>query len=187
MLSLGLEAVGVDGPAVRASLLPPGDVLPARRSGDSMPRLADSQRTLHVLVVDDNRDAADSLSVLVNLWGHEARTAYDGAAALDMTVVRKPHVVLLDLTMPKRDGCQVARQLRQQATFADTLLIAITGWTDQVHRRLCDEAGFDHYLIKPIDLARLEILLLRERRLVRSQALIEGVSIRKTEVLPCWF
>jgi CheY-like chemotaxis protein len=65
--------------------------------------------------------------------------------------------------MPKMDGCQVARRLRQLARFKDTLLIVITGYADNAHRRLCDEAGFDHYLIKPIDLSRLETLLLRER------------------------
>ena len=97
--------------------------------------------------------------MLVNLWGHEARTVYDGEAALEMAVVLEPDVVLLDLSMPKMDGCQVARQLRQQTTFADTLLIAVTGWTDQAHRLLCNEAGFDYYLLKPIDLAVLELLL----------------------------
>ena len=140
----------------------------------SIPRIADSTRVLRVLVVDDNRDAADSLSLLVNLWGNDARTAYGGPAALEMSLVQQPDVVLLDLSMPKMDGCQVARRLRQQTAFADTLLIAVTGWTDQAHRRLCDEAGFDHYLIKPIDLARLEILLLGERRrLARSAEEVE--------------
>jgi CheY-like chemotaxis protein len=117
-----------------------------------------------VLVVDDNKAAADNLSRLVTLWRNDVRTAYDGAAALEMAVILKPHVVLLDLSMPKMDGCQMARRLRRQAAFADSLLIAITGWTDQAHRLLCAEAGFDHYLIKPIEPARLKSLLLRERR-----------------------
>jgi CheY-like chemotaxis protein len=132
---------------------------------------------LRVLVVDDNREAADSLSQLVSLWGNDARAAYDGAAALEMAVILKPHVVLLDLSMLKMDGCQVARRLRQQAAFADTLLIAITGWTDSAHRLLCAEAGFDHFLIKPIELAELESLLLHERRqLVRFAEELEKAN-----------
>jgi response regulator RpfG family c-di-GMP phosphodiesterase len=90
-----------------------GEIVQVRRSRDATPRIADSKRMLRVLVVDDNRDAADSLSRLVHLWGNDARTAYSGAAALEMMVVLQPHVVLLDLSMPKLDGCQVAQQLRQ--------------------------------------------------------------------------
>jgi CheY-like chemotaxis protein len=101
----------------------------------------DSARILRVPVVDDNRDAANILSMLVNLWGGDARAAYDGAEALEMTVVQQPDVVLLDLAMPKMDGWQVARRLRQQTAFGDTLLIAVTGWADHAHQLLCDEAG----------------------------------------------
>jgi CheY-like chemotaxis protein len=117
-----------------------------------------------VLVVDDNRDAADSLSKLVNLWGGDARAAYDGVEALEMALVQQPDVVLLDLAMPKMDGWQVARRLRQQTAFGDTLLIAVTGWADHAHQLLCNEACFDYCLIKPIDLDRLRLLLQRERR-----------------------
>jgi CheY-like chemotaxis protein len=135
----------------------------AGRDGDWIADIPDCKRMLRVLIADDNRDAADSLSTLVNLWDHDGRVAYDGAAALEMASVCRPDVVLMDLAMPKMDGCQVARRLRQLARFKDTLLIVITGYADNAHRRLCDEAGFDHYLIKPIDLSRLETLLLRER------------------------
>jgi CheY-like chemotaxis protein len=158
MLSIRRESVVVSGPDA-------GEVVQVCRSRDAIPRIPASKRMLRVLVVDDNRDAADSLSRLIHLWGNDARTAYGGAAALEMTMALKPQVVLLDLSMPRIDGCQVARQLRQQTAFADTLLIAITGWMDQAHRLLCDEVGFDQYLIKPIDLARLKNLLCERRRL----------------------
>ncbi len=195
---------------------PSEEVVQACRIGDAIPCLPDCKRMLRVLVVDDNRDAADSLSQLVSLWGNDARAAYDGAAALEMAVLLKPHVVLLDLSM-KMDGWQMARRLRRQAAFAETLLIAITGWTDQPHRLLCAEAGFDHFLIKPIDLAGLEILLRERRRLVRSAEEVETAngaggavimaakkvafsradrvvgpdrgscaSVMKTEILRCW-
>jgi CheY-like chemotaxis protein len=175
MLSIRRESVVVSGSGA-------GDVVQVCRSGDAIPRLADSKRMLRVLVVDNNRDAADSLSMLVNLWGNDARTAYDGAAALEMMAALQPHIVLLDLSMPKMDGYEVARQLRQQTAFADTLLIAITGWTDQAHRLLCDEAGFDHYLIKPIDFGRLEILLRERRHLAQS---VEDVK-PSAKPMPRW-
>ena len=104
--------------SVRELLEPSGDVVEACRSGDAIACVPDGARMLRVLVVDDNRDCADSLSMLVNLWGHDVQTAYDGAAALEMTVARQPDVVLLDLSMPKMDGCQMARQLRQQTAFS---------------------------------------------------------------------
>jgi DNA-binding response OmpR family regulator len=170
MLSAGRKSCEVRGTRVPALLHPPRGVVEVRRSGISIPYLVDSERILRVLVVDDNEDAADSLSMVVNLWGADAQVAYDGEEALEMALVQRPDVVLLDLTMPKMDGCKVAQQLRQQAAFAATLLIAITGWTDQAHRRLCDEAGFGHYLIKPIDFDYLKNLLLSERRRLDSSA-----------------
>lgn len=118
-----------------------------------------SESTLRVLVVDDNRDAADSLSLLVKLWGHDVRTAYNGAA-VTLAPVYKPDVILLDIGMPKLDGNTMTRQLRQQSDFRDTLFIAVTGFHDEAHRLLSYEAGFDHYLIKPIDPGVLEKLLL---------------------------
>jgi CheY-like chemotaxis protein len=197
MLSIRRESVVVSDSGA-------GEVVQVCRSRDVIPRIADSKRMLRVLVVDDNRDAADSLSRLVYLWGNDVRTAYSGAAALEMMVALKPHVVLLDLSMPRIDGCQVARQLRQRTAFANTLLIAITGWTDQPHRLLCNEAGFDHYLIKPIDFDDLQVLLRERRRLARSAEEVEKANggggnedefreedfipttRMKTEVLPCW-
>ena len=184
MLSIDRESLGMGGAGVRELLEPSGDVLEASC-------LVDCKRILRVLVVDDNHDCADSLSLLVNLWGDVAQTAFDGATALAMTADRHPDVVLLDLAMPKMDGCQVARRLRLQPAFAATLLIAITGYTNQVNRQLCAEAGFDHYLIKPVDLDDLEKLLRDERtRLAEpaneNEATQEArTTRRKTEVLRC--
>ncbi len=148
--------------------------------GDAMARVPVGKRILRVLVVDDNHDCADSLARLLQMWGNEVQTAYDGAAALKMAVVRQPDVVLLDLTMPEMDGYEVVRQLRQQTAFADTLLIAVTGWTDEVHLQRCGEAGFDRYLIKPIDLAPLEILLFRERRRLADRSAEEVETTKET-------
>ena len=116
-------------------------------------------RNLRVLVVDDNRDAADSLTVLVGMWGHEVRTAYNGSA-IHAVPVFQPDVIVLDIGMPKMDGNSMARLLRQQECYDDTLIIAVTGYHDEARRLLSREAGIDHYLIKPVDPRVLEALLL---------------------------
>jgi CheY-like chemotaxis protein len=173
MSSICPEVIAGGGSSVVELLEPPGDVVEAGRLGGSIVCVRDGAWLLRVLVVDDDRDCADSLSTLVHQWGHDVQTAYNGAAALEMMRVRQPDVVLADLTMPEMDGCRMVRHLRRQTRFnhtllIHTLLIAITGWVDQVHRLLCDEAGFDLYLIKPIELADLQKLLLGERnRLAR--------------------
>jgi CheY-like chemotaxis protein len=99
------------------------------------------------------------MSMLVQLWGHVVHQAHDGVAALEAALVFEPDVLLLDIAMPLLDGCQVARQLRQQARCQDTLLVALTGYGDDGHRLLW-EGAFDHYLIKPVDPVTVERLLL---------------------------
>jgi CheY-like chemotaxis protein len=147
------------------------EVKEVSRNGDAAWCRTLSKRPLRVLVADDCRDTADSLSALVKIWGHKVCVAYDGAAALEMAPAYQADVLLLDIMMPKMDGCQVARQLRLQPRFTDTLLIAITGWADQAHRLLGEEAGFDFYMIKPLAISTLEILLaLEQDRLARSSA-----------------
>jgi CheY-like chemotaxis protein len=100
--------------------------------------------------------------MLLRMWGHDVRLTYDGEAAIEMACVYRPDVLLLDIAMPKLDGCRLAQQLRRQTGFMDTLLVAITGYADDAYRLLCEAAGFDLFLIKPIDPATLETLLLLE-------------------------
>jgi signal transduction histidine kinase/response regulator RpfG family c-di-GMP phosphodiesterase len=108
-----------------------------------------------VLVVDDNVDAAESLSVLLRLHGHETATAHDGAAALDKAARWKPEVVLLDLGMPGMDGCEVARRLRAGEAGRHLTLVAVTGWGQAEDRQRTKAAGFDEHLTKPVDLERI--------------------------------
>jgi CheY-like chemotaxis protein len=176
MSSIRRESLEEGGSSVHEPLTPSWQLMDARRSGDSIRCVLDSVRKLRVLVVDDNHDCADSLSRLVNRWGYDVRTAYDGAAALALMDIHQPDVVLLDLSMPRMDGCQMARQLRRHPRFDQTRLIAVTGWTDEAQRQLCDKVGFDHYLLKPIELASLELLLFRERHRL-AQA---GQEVEKT-------
>jgi signal transduction histidine kinase/ActR/RegA family two-component response regulator len=112
-----------------------------------------------VLVVDDNRDAAESLGMVLELLGAEVFIASSGPEALDNLVARQPTVVLLDIGMPGMDGFEVARRIRQQPRFHHVTLIALTGWGQEGDRRLSQAAGFDHHLIKPADIQTLQGLL----------------------------
>jgi DNA-binding response OmpR family regulator len=134
-----------------------------------------SKRQLSVLVVDDDRDTSDSLSMLVTMWGHNAWVAHDGATALKVASAYPVDVMLLDIAMPEMNGCSVARQLRRQPRYKDTLLIAISGWADEEHRLLGESAGFDLYLMKPVELSDLEVLLALER--VRLAASPEAMHV----------
>src|SRR5947207_2890131 len=104
---------------------------------------------LRVLVIDDNKDQADSLRTLVEIWGHEVQAAYGGAAALTIAQEFRPQVVLVDLAMPGLNGYDFARQLRQLPGMQAALLLAVTGYTDAAHLKPINEAGFVDYLIKP--------------------------------------
>ncbi len=107
-------------------------------------------RSLRVLVVDDHADNAESWALLLRLFGHEVFTALDGNAAIAAAALRHPHVVFLDLSMPKLDGYGTAAHLIARQADRPTL-IAVTardGWED---RRRCQEAGFDYHFTKPAD------------------------------------
>jgi CheY-like chemotaxis protein len=163
------EAVVVGGLDASNRLQPSNEVLEARLDGDRIKCLPAGRRSLRVLIADDNRDATDIMSILVKMWGHEVRQTYDGAAALEMAAAYRPDVLLLDISMPRMDGCQLAKRLRRLTCFTDTVLIAITGWADEAHRLLAKEAGFDHFLPKPVEPSILEeLLLLQQDRLAES-------------------
>ena len=125
----------------------------------------DPRPRLLVLVVDDSRDCAESLALLVRLWGHEAVAAYDGPAALDVARARTPDVVLLDIAMPKMDGYQLAGRLRQVAGLEEALLVAVSGHGSEADVRRCEEAGIDCHFLKPVDPAELEKALGKAERL----------------------
>ncbi len=112
-----------------------------------------------ILVVDDNQDAASTLGMLLNVLGNETRTAFDGEQALREAEAFRPEVVLLDLRMPGLSGYEAARQLRDQPWGRDMVLVALTGYGQEADRRRTQEAGFDHHLVKPVELAALQRLL----------------------------
>lgn len=102
-----------------------------------------------ILVVDDNRDAADIIAEFLTLYGHEARPVYDGEEALRLASSFAPDVVFLDLGMPGLDGYAVAAKMRSTPAFDKTRVIALTAWSDDVARARVKAAGFDSHLIKP--------------------------------------
>jgi DNA-binding response OmpR family regulator len=113
---------------------------------------------LRVLIVDDNRDGADTLLLILRADGLDPRVAYDGESALRLAREFRPGVVLLDLGLPGLDGCEVARRLRQEGQD-DALLVALTGWDEEEARLRTAEAGFDVHMVKPADLGQLQRLL----------------------------
>jgi len=127
-------------------------------NGDQQQELSRSSGH-RLLVVDDNRDAADSLAMLLRLQGHEVRVVHDGLAALELVKSYRPEMVFLDIGMPKMDGYEVARRLRQQTDLEKVVLAALTGWGQERDRIRTAEAGFDHHLVKPVEPSALEGLL----------------------------
>jgi two-component system CheB/CheR fusion protein len=114
-----------------------------------------------VLVVDDNRDAAESLALLLRLQSHEVHVAHSGPAALKVAESEQLDIVFLDIGMPGMDGNEVARRLRQSPGLEGLVLVAVTGWGTPVDRRRTAEAGFNHHLVKPVE-AKVLVNFLRE-------------------------
>ncbi len=135
-----------------------GSVQPLRRPAapDGAPVSGMRRR---VLTVDDNRDSAESLRMLLELWGHDARCAFDGREALDLAEDFEPEVVLLDIGLPGMSGYELAARLRASEALRQVTLIAVTGYGQEEDRRQVRAAGFDHHLVKPVDPDALERLM----------------------------
>jgi len=122
------------------------------------PERATSARR-RILVADDNRDAAESLAMLLDMAGHDVRVAHLGRTALSMAQLFRPDIALLDIGMPDLSGYEVAESLRREPWAARIQIIALTGWGQESDRRRALEAGFDHHLIKPVDPDQLTQLI----------------------------
>lgn len=120
-----------------------------------------------VLIADDYMDSAESLAMLLESSDFETEVALDGKEALDRANEWRPHICVLDLDMPKVDGREVARQIREQDWSERPLLIALTGWTSVRDRTGALDAGFDHYIPKPVDPAVI-VSLVQEYRSVHK-------------------
>jgi len=132
----------------------PRSVLVERRaagSGKSAATILMSGPRGKIVIADDNRDAADSLKLLLELSGYDTFVAYNGQQALDLGATERPSVFILDVGMPDMTGYEVARRIRQQAWGRGALLLAVTGWGQDDDKLRARAAGFDHHFTKPVD------------------------------------
>jgi CheY-like chemotaxis protein len=132
---------------------------PSRAARDPEEIEARFGRALSILVVDDNRDAADSLAEVLQVYGHSAQVAYGGEEAMELAQRGGVQVALVDIGMPTVDGFEVARRISRSSRGGDIMLIAVTGWGAQADRARSKEAGFAYHLTKPIDYPTLLTLL----------------------------
>lgn len=124
-----------------------------------MQRLSRPHTTFRVLIVEDNRDAAEMLRLLVSLYGHTTLVAHDGAAALSAAIRFAPDVIFLDIGLPVMNGYEVARTLRGMPQFNHVLIAAVSGWGQEEDRRKARDAGCDSHFTKPLSPDTLEELL----------------------------
>lgn len=136
-------------------------VIPRAAEPDARPEAAvpAPSRPLRVLIVDDNEDTAEMMSLLLELDGHEVEVAHTGPSALQAAAAHRPAVIVLDIGLPGLDGYQVAQRLRQDPAMNGVVLIAASGYGQEADRRRSWEAGFDHHLVKPVDPNELQRLL----------------------------
>jgi CheY-like chemotaxis protein len=114
---------------------------------------------LRLLIVDDNRDSADSLALLLEHQGFEVRVAYDGELAIEAALSFHPDVLIVDLVMPVLDGFQVAKKLRAIPEFREATFVALSGYSDQSHFDEASQAQFDEYVVKPPDVKLVMAIL----------------------------
>lgn len=125
---------------------------------------APEPRSLRILVVEDDPESLEMMGALLALWGHRPRLVADGPAGLDAAAQEMPDVVLLDLGLPGIDGFEVARRLRRGPGGQEVLIVAVTAFRGEEHRRQAQEAGFDKYLMKPVDIETLRLVLAQAPR-----------------------
>jgi PAS domain S-box-containing protein len=139
--------------------------LPTERTPTAQPAapvsdaMHSTRRRVRVLVVDDDVDMAESTAIILRDAGHDVRTAYDGASALQAGLDYQPHAVLLDIGLPGMSGHEVARRMRQQPELKHVILVAVTGYGQERDSTVSREAGFNHHLVKPADYADIHLIL----------------------------
>ncbi len=129
-----------------------------------------------VLVVDDNRDAADSLGLVLRFMGYEVAVAYGGAEALELAAQSRPRAAIIDIGMPGMSGHEVARRMRLEAWGRDSVLIALTGWGQETDKQAARAAGFDDHLTKPVDPDDVEAVLTRLLAKPADKPSLEGAG-----------
>ena len=162
--SIVASSEGLGRGSVFAVRLPTLAAKPREVSSTSESREPRARPAQRILIVDDNLDSSSSLRILLELGGHEVITANDGADAVDAAESFRPQVILMDLGMPRLNGFDSCRRIREMAWGQAPVMIAVTGWGQESDKRRSAEAGFDHHLVKPVDFQALEKLLAAEGR-----------------------
>ncbi len=129
---------------------------------------------LRVLIVDDNEDAATTLAVLAELWGHEVRTAFSAERALELAKEFKPNIVILDIGMPRMGGLTLAEHLRAEVDLQNCELIAVSGHTERSVQEKAKRLGIQEYLVKPADPDMLQRILQEWAKQLRHQPAVVG-------------
>jgi CheY-like chemotaxis protein len=144
---------------VRLPLLPgPGCVLPERQDTESHDK-TEVETSRRILIVEDNKDSAESLAMLLRLAQHDVQTVHDGCLALQAATAFEPDVILLDIGLPGISGYEVVRQLRSEPALAKAVIVALTGYGTEDDRRQSEAEGFAHHLVKPVKFDTLRRLL----------------------------
>jgi len=137
---------------------------------------------VRILIVDDNRDAADSLALVLKAWGYGCHVAYDGPSGLASAGENKPDCLITDIAMPGIDGYTLAQRVRQQPGLDRTKLVALSAFSDDEHDRRIREAGFDHSLVKPADFDELQRILAMLDHVVRLASKTEEMARQNVEL-----
>lgn len=129
-----------------------------------------------IVIADDNRDAADSLKLLLELSGYDTFVAYNGQQAVDLGSAERPSAFILDVGMPDMTGYEVARRIRQQAWGRNALLVAVTGWGQEDDKERAKAAGFDHHFTKPVTPEAVEEVLVAylKQKAPKEQKMLVG-------------
>jgi two-component system, OmpR family, response regulator len=139
-------------------------------------------RRFRVLIVDDNKDAADSLVALTGLWGYEVRAAYDGESGLAVARTFEPDCLLLDIGMPRIDGYALAAGIRSEPALRAAKLVALTAYSSEDHKRRAREVGFDYHLVKPADPAELQRMLNMLAQTLKLAERTEALALQNVEL-----
>lgn len=132
---------------------------PSKPGAEGKPEPATPKSSLRILIVDDNQDGANSLGLMLKIIGNETHIAYDGEEGVKIAEKLRPDVILFDIGLPKLNGYEACRRIREQSWGKQPVIIAVTGWGQEDDRRRSFEAGFDHHLVKPVDPRALMLLL----------------------------
>ncbi|MEP7347816.1 MAG: ATP-binding protein, partial [Gemmatimonadaceae bacterium] len=145
----------------------PVDVLPVADRATEVSLATTQPMRYRILVVDDNHDTASTLAMMLKIMGNETQSAQDGLEALEKAEKFLPDVILLDIGMPKLNGYDTARRIREQPWGQFTQLVALTGWGQVEDRRRTQEVGFNFHMVKPVEPAALEELLVKLESIAR--------------------